>query len=327
MPNPLTLTRMWRILKEVDLEAIRREGTSPLHVHIIAETNADADRTAVLLAAGQISSAHFLTAMDASLAADGSAARSVAVLDGPELVVVVTRGNELSPQLARARQTWAERKVALVNLALETAEPAGTLQAGPHGARVALAGLDDAAMRGVADAVFSVVRPDRRVAVARQFPGLRPAFFQDLIAETAKANAGYAFSTGLAEIVPGLGVPLSIGDIVVLTKNQLMMGYRIALAAGKHGKPKELIGEIIGVLGGGLLFRQAARQLIGLLPVIGILPKVAVAYGGTWAIGRALALWATDGRKITRRRLAQLSAEGAARGREVARSMKRGRNA
>jgi hypothetical protein len=77
------------------------------------------------------------------------------------------------------------------------------------------------------------------------------------------------------------------------------------------------------VLGGGLLFRQLARQLVGLVPVLGIVPKVAVAYGGTWAIGRAVALWATEGRKLSSGGLKELSREGLARGREVARRMKR----
>jgi hypothetical protein len=45
------------------------------------------------------------------------------------------------------------------------------------------------------------------------------------------------------------------------------------------------------MLGGGLVFRQLARQLVGLIPVVGIVPKVAVAYGGTCMIGRAVVLW------------------------------------
>ena len=134
------------------------------------------------------------------------------------------------------------------------------------------------------------------------FPALRPKVFNALIEETARANAGYAFSTGLAEIVPILDIPLNIGDIVVLTKNQLMMSYRIALAAGKTGEPRELIGEIVGVLGGGLLFRQA-RATAGRARSrrSACVPKVAVAYGGTWAIGRAVVLWATGGGTLTRR--------------------------
>jgi len=119
-----------------------------------------------------------------------------------------------------------------------------------------------------------------------------------------------------------LGIPLSIGDMIVLTKNQLMMSYRIALAAGKEGRARNLVAEIVGVLGGGLLFRQIARQLSGMLPVVGIVPKVAVAYGGTWAIGRAVTIWATEGRKLTGERLKQLSRECLAKGRRVAEGMR-----
>src|SRR5260370_36228899 len=91
------------------------------------------------------------------------------------------------------------------------------------------------------------------------------------------------------------GVPLTLADIGVLTKNQLVMSYRTALASGTKGTPRELVGEVLGVIGGGLLFRQGARQLVGLIPVAGIAPKVAVAYAGTLAIGKAVVAWAAYG--------------------------------
>jgi hypothetical protein len=49
-----------------------------------------------------------------------------------------------------------------------------------------------------------------------------------------------------------------------------------------------------------------------------------VAYGGTWAIGRAVALWASEGQLLTSARLRQLSREGFARGRGVAQHFRRG---
>jgi uncharacterized protein (DUF697 family) len=57
---------------------------------------------------------------------------------------------------------------------------------------------------------------------------------------------------------------------------------------------------VAGVIGGGLLLRQAGRQLIGLVPGAGIVPKVAVAYAGTIAIGRAVAAWAVGGERLTK---------------------------
>ncbi|HEX7485891.1 MAG TPA: hypothetical protein VF332_07050 [Vicinamibacterales bacterium] len=328
MASPLSLTRIWRILKEVDLAAIRREAERRVHVLIIGEDTTDADALAVLLAEGQADPTPWLTAIDAPLAArEPGRTRSgglEAIVDGPDVVLAVTRGRELSADMSSSRQQWMARNVPVVTVALAGGEGDGTVHAHGGAARVAIDRLDEAGFHLVVDALFSVVEPDRRLGLARQFPALRPKVFNTLIDDTARTNAGYAFSTGVAEIVPILDIPLNIGDILVLTKNQLMMSYRIALAAGKTGQPRELIGEIVGVLGGGLLFRQVARQLIGLIPVIGIVPKVAIAYGGTWAIGRAVVLWATDGRQVTAARLKQLSREGLARGRKVAKSMRRG---
>jgi uncharacterized protein (DUF697 family) len=162
------------------------------------------------------------------------------------------------------------------------------------------------------------VPADLRLGLARQFPALRPAVFEVTIDETSKANASYALTTGFAEVVPLLTVPLTLGDMIVLTKHQLVMSYRLVLAAGRDGEPRAMIGEILGVLGGGLLFRQLARQLIGFIPVVGLVPKVAIAYGGTWAIGRAIVLWATEGREVSQDLVRSLSNEGLQRGRAVA---------
>jgi uncharacterized protein (DUF697 family) len=327
MANPLTLTRVWRILKEVDLHAIRREAERGVHVLIIGESAADADDLAVHLAKGEPDPTPWLTAIDAPLAARApgrtTAGGREALLDGPDVVITVLRGTDQSPDMKAARQQWAARKVPLITVAVGS-ERAGGVRTHGGTTLVAIDRIDGDGCRAVVDALVAVVEPDRRLGLARQFPALRPKVFNALIDETARANAGYAFSTGLAEIIPILDIPLNIGDMIVLSKNQLMMSYKIALAAGKTGQPRELIGEIVGVLGGGLLLRQLARQLVGLLPVIGLVPKVAVAYGGTWAIGRAVMLWATDGRKVTAARFRQLSREGLIRGRKVARSLRRG---
>lgn len=318
------LATLWRIVREVDLEAIRRHAETPTRVLVVGETAADADDLAALLIGPHPEAAGWITAVDAGLAArDAAAAPASAVVDGPDLVILVSRGNEDSAAMKAARRTWLDRRIRLVQVALHAGAQQGTTQAQGQTVSLALDGLAEDGIDHLARALFAVVEPDRRLSLARQFPPLRACAFTALIEETARANAGYSFSTGLAEVVPVLGVPLTIGDILVLTKNQLMMSYRIALAAGKPGKASELVGEIIGVLGGGLLFRQIARQLAGMLPVIGIVPKVAVAYGGTWAIGRAVTIWATEGRKLTRERLKQLSREGLTRGRQVANSLQR----
>ena len=97
-----------------------------------------------------------------------------------------------------------------------------------------------------------------------------------------------------------------------------MLAYKVALAAGRTGSAQNLMTELVGVLGGGLLFRQVARGLVGLVPVWGIVPKVAVAYAGTQLIGTAAALWATEGREVSPDELRALYADALRRGREVA---------
>jgi uncharacterized protein (DUF697 family) len=328
MASQVTLARAWRIVKEVDLQAIRREAARRVRVLIIGDNTFDADELAVRLADDQGDPTRWLTAVDAGLAA-GVAARAASGRSdaGPEdqdVVVAILRGRDESPDMAAARRFWAGRGAHLVTVAVASGKPGGELKTRGRAAHITVDRLDDDGFQSVIEALFAVVEPERRVGLARQIPALRPSVFSALIDETARANAGYAFSTGLAEILPILDIPVVIGDMVVLSKNQLMMSYRIALAAGKTGQPRELIGEIVGVLGGGLLFRQIARQLVGLLPVIGIVPKVAVAYGGTWAIGRAVVLWATEGRILSADRLRRLSREGVARGRDVAQHFRRG---
>ncbi len=278
------LNRLWKIVKEVNLEAIRRRAETPLRLLVVGEEPADREAVARLLT-GDGGANPFLRVVSDD---------EVASRDPAELAVLVSRTRGLSGPLESARAALRSR-----NMPLVAVEP----DAGPD---------------TIADALFDAVAGDTRLALARQFPGLRQPLFDQLIEETSRANASYSFSTGLAEVVPLLDVPLNVGDIVVLTKNQLVMAYRIALAAGKEGRPSDVIGEIAGVLGGGLLFRQIARELIGLVPVLGIVPKVVVAYAGTWAIGHAVVAWATGAEQATKRSVKELYAKGLDRGRAVA---------
>jgi uncharacterized protein (DUF697 family) len=188
-------------------------------------------------------------------------------------------------------------------------------------ARVAVTAIDDAAATPVGATLLGLFSDDRRVALARALPALRAPLFQMLTQETAQANAGFALTTGLAETVPVLSAPVLLGDLVVLTKNQILLGYRIVLAAGRDDAPRKLVAEVLAVLGGGLLLRQIARELVGIVPVVGLPLKVAVAYSGTWAIGKAMAIWVTEGRRLSPDAVRGLTVEGLDRGRAIARRM------
>ena len=66
---------------------------------------------------------------------------------------------------------------------------------------------------------------------------------------------------------PGLSDDIVVGRRIVI--------HRAGL--GRDEEPRAMMTEIIGVLGGGVLFRQIARQMVGLIPIAGLLPKVAIA--------------------------------------------------
>jgi uncharacterized protein (DUF697 family) len=256
------------------------------------------------------------------LTIEASTAPAVIGRESFNLAVLVSRNGELSSSLGSIRDDQAARGVPVVVVVVGAAgKTAAIVRRGESQRVVTDPDLGPSALDAVGNAVLAAVQPELRLGLGRQFPGLRTVLFTDLIDDTARANASYAFTTGIAEIIPVLNVAMSIGDVVVLTKNQLIMSYKIALVAGKSGTPRHLMGEIFGVLGGGLLFRQIARQLIGLIPVVGIVPKVAVAYGGTWAIGRAVVLWATAGQALTTDSVRAFYDEGLKRGRRAARAL------
>jgi uncharacterized protein (DUF697 family) len=320
----LPLKNLWRIVRETDLEAIRRGAESRFQALVAGDDPADAEQLAWLIGESAATAPlgdnsgkrhPWLFAIDASMAAPVISRESF------DLAVLVSRKAELSSSLGFIRDDQSARGVPIVVIVIGAAAKTAAIVRRGEIQRVTVPDLNGPALEAVGKAVLTAVEPELRLGLGRQFPGLRPLLFSILIDETARANASYAFTTGIAEIIPLLNVPMNIGDVVILTKNQLVMSYKIALVAGKSGTPRHLIGEILGVLGGGLLFRQIARQLVGLIPAVGVAPKVAVAYGGTWAIGRAVVLWATVGQALTPASVRAFYDDGLKRGREVARAL------
>jgi uncharacterized protein (DUF697 family) len=319
---------LWRVLHETDLDAIRRGAESRFQVLVAGDDAADAEQLACLIA----ESPDTLAAPGARgerhpwlLTIDASAAGPVVGRESFDLAVLVSRKAELSSALGSLRDDQAARGVPIVVVVIGTVGTTVTIVRRGENQRAAVPELNASALQAVGEAMLMSVPPELRLGLGRQFRGLRSLLFRILIDETARANASYAFTTGIAEIIPVLTIPMNVGDVVILTKNQLVMSYKITLVAGKSGTPRHLIGEILGVLGGGLLFRQIARQLVGLIPAVGVAPKVAVAYGGTWAIGRAVVLWATAGQVLTAESVRAFYAQGLARGREAARDLVRRR--
>ena len=311
----LPLRSIWQIVSEINLAEIQREIEAPFHLLIAADDEADAEEAARWLSDPGADFSHpWLTVTDGAgsglrsqstdivpFAPESETPSSYKTLPSIDCALLVTTHVELSDDLSSLLRMLRSNSIpALIVLTgSEGKRPDGEIARWGEQVRLAIADWSPDAVSRVARAFIEVVPASLRLPLARRLPPLRTAACNLLIQETSQVNAGYSFTTGLGETVPGLGLVLGAGDAIILTKNQLMMAYKIALVSGKSGSPQKLLGEIVGVLGGGFLFRQLAREMVGLIPVWGIVPKVAVSYAGTWAIGRAVLVWATEGQKIT----------------------------
>ncbi len=163
--------------------------------------------------------------------------------------------------------------------------------------------------------------PDQHLALGRQFPLFRIAIAHELINETCFANAAYSVSTGVAEIVPVLDIPLNITDMLVLTKAQAFLVYKLGLVFGFSLNWQDYITEFGSVIGGGFIWRQMARMLVGLIPIWGIVPKVAVSYAGTYVVGHVVLQWYLTGRKVTRQQIGAIYQQAFEKGKTYARTL------
>lgn len=312
---------MFKIVREVNLNTIKAEAEQRFALLVTGE-HALAQRLAERLSGspGKEGAHPWLEVREPALAPDPQE------LSQYTLALLVSHEAELEPPLSRLLRALHDERVPVVVAIVSRGAVRLVGAESPRryeGQRVVLPeDLEVSTVQGpLAEALLETAPESLRLALARELPMLRPALARELIESTSRTNAFYAASTGLAEVVPLLTIPLTAADIFVLTKNQLVMAFKLALVSGKEGSPREIIGEVISVLGSGFLFRQIARELVGLIPVVGILPKVAVSYAGTWVIGRTVYLWASEGERVSAERMRRFYDEAIARGQAIAASL------
>ena len=140
----------------------------------------------------------------------------------------------------------------------------------------------------------------------RYYPGWRSAAVRAILDDTARANAQFSFISNIPAVVPFLGgIIAASADLIVLTKNQVMMCYKIAATYDRNlGDQVALMRELAPVVGSGFLWRTIAREAAAFIPLAaGTIPKVAIAYGGTIAVGRAAEYYYRHGKKPTKEQL------------------------
>jgi uncharacterized protein (DUF697 family) len=322
------LPNIWDNIKEIDLRPLRESALQGLRVALVGKPGCGMDELAGHMRRDprrpdvETSSPLLLLSLEQA----GQAAGADLVI----LVLLASDGDDAAER--KLVRGWADsggRLLVVINR--PAAEGAG--ESGGKGlpvdywkawgGRQVLVGpLDnrDFIMDEFVPTVMELV-PQRHLALGRNFPLFRVRIARDLINDTCFSNAAYALSTGLAEVVPVLDLPLNLADTVVLTKTQAFLVYKLGLELGFSTRWQDYMTEFGGVLGGGFIWRQVARQLIGLIPAWGIIPKVAVSYAGTYVVGNVVLQWYLTGRHVDNRQVRQLYAQAFAHGKLLAQNM------
>ena len=165
---------------------------------------------------------------------------------------------------------------------------------------------DSSILRPTAAFSFDPESPDtciRRVLRAREdlmlplarnlYPFRKPAVHR-IIRAVAKENALFCLATAIPDVVPSLAmIPWAAGefasDTAFLTMNQIRMAFQLAAASDRPLGYREQRSEIASIVAGSFGWRALARELIGKVPFGGgLIPKAAIAYAGTFAVGLSL---------------------------------------
>jgi uncharacterized protein (DUF697 family) len=317
-----SITNVWDNVKEIDLRPLRQEALKLVKIAIVGAADSGRDRLAAQMSsdprrpdvitiqadipifdldkAEQAESAHLiilmLDARQSEIGVQKELARKWAAAEKPVLVFVnhIKQGDRYS---FGAWTDWTQRRVVFGDV-----NDTEFL-------------LDD-----FTQAMMDLL-PGKLTALGRQYPLFRTPIAQALINDTSFSNAAYSVSTGLAEIIPIFDIPLNVADMVILTKAQAFLVYKLGLTLGLSLDWQDYVTEFGSVLGSGFLWRQLARSLIGLIPAWGIIPKVAVAYAGTYVVGKVVVQWYLTGRHVTRKQMNEFYQQAFARGKHVARNL------
>ena len=194
--------------------------------------------------------------------------------------------------------------------------------AAPKGAHV-LYTQDSAA---TVDAILRA-DPSLELPLARQFPGFRTHVVDRIVQSVSRENALFAFATAIPDVIPSLvEIPWSFGewatDTAFLTANQIRMAFMIAAACGREvGFARQKV-EILSIVGGAFGWRAIARELAGKIPLGGgLIAKGAIAYAGTFVMGKGLELLHRGQMKFAREAKQTMYGEALQRGRQFARSL------
>jgi len=295
------ITQFWRLTRELDIGSLREAFERPVSLRVLGSDGRIADRVARLIEpdpqAGEVTTG--LLGVDRGERADAYIAAIA------------------SPLEAEARRHVSDLSVSEAPLLVVQAEEAsGMLVLGIPDDRLVTLGAFESDEE-VRDRLFKslvAAAPEVMLSAGRRHPLLREPVAQHLIRDTSRVNAQFAALSSLPANLPIVGGLVGdVADLLVLTKNQVLLLFKLA---GLYGRDvqlgPELVAEVLPVVGGAFVWRTAARALVGLLPsMLGLLPKTLVAYTGTYVVGNTARYYYRFGRKPPPEMLRELREEAA----------------
>ncbi|MDW8232006.1 MAG: hypothetical protein RMJ54_04430 [Roseiflexaceae bacterium] len=315
---------LWSTLREIDIGAIQNEAEQPLSIVAVGH---DAALKAIDTLAHRgpnryvqtgVAPLTLLSLYDAARFPDRLSAADALILAVDSRVGLTDR-----EATALARIDRLPRPTLLILLfGTRLAPGSAPLPASAAARAVTIPDINHAdATQRFAEGLLEQLPATHHLAAARRLPGVRAVYARRLIDTTSMTNATYALASSLPEQIPILSMPFAVADILVLTKNQAIMVYRLALAYGAPLDFRQRIAEVMPVVGGAFVWREIARTLAGLAPVWGIVPKVGIAYAGTYATGVVAWRWYEKGELVPREELRRIAREAQALGQEKAREV------
>ncbi|MEJ5250719.1 MAG: hypothetical protein HPY54_07430 [Chthonomonadetes bacterium] len=147
--------------------------------------------------------------------------------------------------------------------------------------------------------------PGLAIALARRFPLFREPAAEHLIREASRVNGQIAMLSAIPGVIPIASAflpPAAVADIVLLTKNQILLLLKIAAALGLSYHTRDRLKEIVPVVAGAMGWRSLAREFVGIVPGgVGVLVKGAIAYAGTYVVGRSAYWFWTTGEQLSKK--------------------------
>jgi len=309
---------VWGIIREINVAELREQAEQPIRIALIGASDARHALVQLLFEQQQRFAGDYMAVEEYELPLPRTGKLGLQRCD---LVVLLVNDTSIDADVAAAAdqiQIAGVPAIAVLVGARAIAQRANVRHT-PEIALTQVPNLDaDTLAQRVAPAILERLPDDQRIAAARTIPALRDVLAKQLINDTSTSNATYALTSGIPEMVPVLNIPLNAADLVVLTKNQVLLVYKVALVFGAPPDFQSQMREVLPVIGGGFFWRQIARQLVGLIPGFGILPKVAVAYAGTYATGQAATRWYRSGDVLSQDALQRLYRQAITLGRRRA---------